>query len=134
MLQHQMDLRHIYEYIKACRPQIAVNDGFKLQMAKLEITQFGATSVASDLCGADWKVGGPCLMLIWPRSHGIPHPRSSLSFHISLLSPRFYVNRLSNHPSLIFPPHPHPHPHSSPQSSVLCLAKHQARVYSDGRA
>ncbi len=54
MLQHKMPLRQIYEYIKAIRPQIAVNDGFKMQLIMTEIKQFGVTSVASKKCGRDW--------------------------------------------------------------------------------
>ena len=54
MLQHRMGLRRTYNYIKCHRPQIAVNDGFKLQCALLEVKEFGCSSVASPKAGRDW--------------------------------------------------------------------------------
>lgn len=54
ILQHKLTLRQIYGYIKVIRPQISVNDGFKMQCVMTEIKVFGATSVASKKCGRDW--------------------------------------------------------------------------------
>ena len=42
-------------FCQASRPQISVNDGFKMQLALLELQLFGKTSVASPHCGREWQ-------------------------------------------------------------------------------
>jgi len=47
MVTHQMFLRVAYDHVKSIRPYILPNNGFLLQLAKLETELFGLTSVAS---------------------------------------------------------------------------------------
>lgn len=46
MSRHKVPLRDAYEHIRALRPYIAPNEGFKLQLAKFEVAQLGCSSVA----------------------------------------------------------------------------------------
>ena len=55
MMRHSIPLRTAYNYVKSHRPQIAVNDGFKMQLALLEVELFGCTSVATKTAGRDWE-------------------------------------------------------------------------------
>jgi Dual specificity phosphatase, catalytic domain len=52
--QHKIPLRIAYDYIKSVRPQIAVNQGFRMQLAELEAKELGCTSVAGPKSGRDW--------------------------------------------------------------------------------
>mmetsp|Transcript_22307 Transcript_22307/g.29175 ORF Transcript_22307/g.29175 Transcript_22307/m.29175 type:complete len:314 (+) Transcript_22307:221-1162(+) len=47
MATHQIYLRVAFDHIKSCRPFIAPNTGFLLQLAENEIELFGVTTVAS---------------------------------------------------------------------------------------
>ena len=47
MNRYKMTLCDAYEYIRSCRPFISPNDGFKLQLANLELQQCGASSVTN---------------------------------------------------------------------------------------
>ena len=53
--QHRIPLRIAYDYIKSIRPQIAVNKGFLLQLAELEVKEHGVTSVVGPKAGRDWN-------------------------------------------------------------------------------
>ena len=54
MMKHSIPLRTAYNYVKSHRPQVAVNDGFKMQLALLEVELFGCTSVGTKKAGPDW--------------------------------------------------------------------------------
>eukprot|EP00597_Dinobryon_sp_UTEXLB2267_P006396 CAMPEP_0170081402 /NCGR_PEP_ID=MMETSP0019_2-20121128/17275_1 /TAXON_ID=98059 /ORGANISM="Dinobryon sp., Strain UTEXLB2267" /LENGTH=151 /DNA_ID=CAMNT_0010295807 /DNA_START=428 /DNA_END=880 /DNA_ORIENTATION=- len=43
---HKFKLKDIYGYIASCRHQISPNDGFKFQLAMLEINELGYSTVA----------------------------------------------------------------------------------------
>ena len=46
MARHRVPLREAYEHIQTLRPFIRPNEGFELQLAKVEIAQLGCSSVA----------------------------------------------------------------------------------------
>ena len=50
---HNFIYLFIYLFV-IIRPQICVNEGFKLQSAQLEIDELGYTSISNDLAGKDW--------------------------------------------------------------------------------
>lgn len=45
MTVHNIRLKHVYDALEALRPIINPNEGFKLQLAKLEVREFGGSSV-----------------------------------------------------------------------------------------
>jgi hypothetical protein len=52
-------MRLVAEYFLIfLRPHIDPNDGFKLQMAKLEVKELGYTSMATSAAGKDWNFYG----------------------------------------------------------------------------
>ena len=48
MPRHRLSLHDAFRYVRSCRPQICPNDGFKLQLAKLEVQELRYSSVAKD--------------------------------------------------------------------------------------
>ena len=48
MSAHRLRLRDIFNYISSIRPFISVNEGFRLQLANIELEIFGDSSVATD--------------------------------------------------------------------------------------
>jgi protein-tyrosine phosphatase len=72
MQKHGMPLRDAYDYVYSCRPWIGPNDGFKLQMADLELHLFGASSVATQNSGPAWN------FYAWnSRKASVPHMSQS---------------------------------------------------------
>lgn len=54
MITHHIRLRTSYQFIQSCRPFIAPNEGFKLQLARKEVDLFGSSSVVRN-AGKDWE-------------------------------------------------------------------------------
>lgn len=54
MHRHKMCLRHSFDYLKSCRPFICPNEGFKVQLARMEVDLFGYTTV-SKKAGKPWE-------------------------------------------------------------------------------
>lgn len=50
---YKLTLKQAFNYIHYCRPHIAPNDGFKLQMALFEIDHLGCSSVVRN-AGPQW--------------------------------------------------------------------------------
>ena len=55
MNKHGIPLKDTFDYIQSCRPWITPNDGFKLQLASLEVGKFGCSSVAAPNSGTAWQ-------------------------------------------------------------------------------
>lgn len=53
--KHCIPLKDAYDYVLSCRPWIAPNDGFKLQLTQLEIQKFGSSSVSAKNSGKAWE-------------------------------------------------------------------------------
>lgn len=51
---YEIFLKHAYNHMKAVRPYIHPNDGFKLQLAQFEIEHLGQSSVTKN-AGEDWN-------------------------------------------------------------------------------
>ena len=54
VMHHKLPLRDAYNYVYSCRPFIAPNDGFKLQMAEAEIAALKYSSVCGNEGGKHW--------------------------------------------------------------------------------
>ncbi|KAJ1457496.1 protein-tyrosine phosphatase-like protein [Pelagophyceae sp. CCMP2097] len=54
MLAHRVSLRDAFQHINRMRPQADPNEGFKLQLALLEVRIFGASSVAGRDASSHW--------------------------------------------------------------------------------
>ena len=55
IMEHKMLLKDAYNYIASCRPFIAPNDGFKLQMAEAELKYLRFSSVCGPDAGKPWE-------------------------------------------------------------------------------
>lgn len=55
IMEHKMLLKDAYNYITSCRPFIAPNDGFKLQMAEAELKHLRFSSVCGPDAGKSWE-------------------------------------------------------------------------------
>ena len=55
MNEHGFTLKDAYDYVFSCRPWIAPNDGFKLQLCEMELLKFRSSSVAGQNCGPAWN-------------------------------------------------------------------------------
>jgi len=53
--KHGLPLKDAYNYVLSCRPWIAPNDGFKLQLTQLEMQKFGSSSVSAKNSGKAWE-------------------------------------------------------------------------------
>jgi protein-tyrosine phosphatase len=53
--KHGIPLKDAYDYVLSCRPWIAPNDGFKLQLTQLEIQKFSSSSVSAKNSGKAWE-------------------------------------------------------------------------------
>ena len=54
VMVHRIILCDAYNYTYSCRPFISPNDGFKLQMAQMELKIFGFSSVCGTQAGKEW--------------------------------------------------------------------------------
>lgn len=54
VMQHKVALKDAYDYVYSCRPFIAPNDGFKLQMAEMERKCLNFSSVCGSNAGKHW--------------------------------------------------------------------------------
>jgi len=53
--KHGLPLKDAYDCVLSCRPWIAPNDGFKLQLTQLEMQKFGSSSVSAKNSGKVWE-------------------------------------------------------------------------------
>jgi len=55
MQKHRIILKNAYAYVHSCRPWVSPNEGFRLQLARMEIMMWGSSSVAAPGSGAAWN-------------------------------------------------------------------------------
>ena len=55
MQKHRIILKDAYDYVHSCRPWVAPNEGFKLQLARMECASWGSSSVATPNSGPAWN-------------------------------------------------------------------------------
>ena len=55
VMEHRIPLKDAWNYVYSCRPFIAPNDGFKLQLAQAEIASLKYSSVCSSDSGSQWN-------------------------------------------------------------------------------
>jgi len=54
MQHHDLTLKQAWLHIKSHRPHVSPNEGFKLQLARMELDDYGGSSVADPSAGTDW--------------------------------------------------------------------------------
>jgi hypothetical protein len=55
VMEHHIPLKDAWNYVYSCRPFIAPNDGFKLQLAQAEIASLKYSSVCNSDSGSQWN-------------------------------------------------------------------------------